>query len=160
MAEKHRLHNVLFSLINCMIRTLNKRLFKTSKDKRYIYCFPHDETYVRSFDREERKYIDININDVYLDEDSTRVFNTLNKLIPYAVFTRFAKKYNIHKDKHDYPVDDKYATLENYNELVDFIYQTGYFEKKLFKIMTKIYKKSNLLFLDNGKKEDFEKLFY
>jgi hypothetical protein len=95
-----------------------------------------------------------------LDEDSTRVFNTLNKLIPYAVFTRFAKKYNIHKDKHDYPVDDKYATLENYNELVDFIYQTGYFEKKLFKIMTKIYKKSNLLFLDNGKKEDFEKLFY
>jgi hypothetical protein len=79
----------------------------------------------------------------------------------YHIFVRFAKQYGIEKDNHDYPVDSKYANRKEYYKLVEFIHgEKCDFEKNLFRIMTKLYGGSNLLFLDNGKTYDFEKLFY
>jgi hypothetical protein len=146
-----------------MVRNINHKLFKSSSNPQYTYCFPQNSEYVRTFDKQKKIYIDIHINDIKLNDDSTYVLNLIKETMPYSVFVKFAKKYCIEKDMHDYPVDSKYANRKNFNSLVYFLhdrYNTGYFEKKLFEIITRIHGKSNLLFLDYGKKEDFEKLFY
>lgn len=161
MAEEHRLNNVLFSLVNCMLRTLCKRLFKSSSTKQYLYLFPKNTQYVRSFDKVNKTYVDIDISKIEFNEDSNNVYDAITKEIPYHEFVRFAKTYRIDKDIHDYPVDDKYAQKSHYNVLVDTLVDDKCgFEKKLFRVMTSLYKKSNLLFLDDGKKHDYEKLFY
>ena len=161
MAEQRRLSSALFSLINCMIRTLCNRLFKSSSNKQYLYLYPISVQYVRSYDKVNKTYVDIPISQIQFNDDSNHVYNTLIEAIPYHIFVKFAKYYRIDKDMHDYPVVSEYAHKKNYMNLLDQVIGEKYdFEIKLFSVMTSLYGKSDLLFLDNNKKEDYEKLFY